>query len=419
MQGAHHKAFAKQVSMAMLIAIIVGLISKALPSQSWLWQNILTQILPVLGQMFIQLLKMVVVPIVLVSIVNGVVGLGHNQEKLGRIGVTAIILYLFTTAFAIALALIVADFWGVGHGLAMTGTSHFTALEAPSFSEVLRQIIPANPVQAMAEGNMLQIIFFALFLGFAIQASDRAGKALTQGFQNVQTILINGIWLIMRCAPLGIFCLVVPMIYQAGETVLFHLLEYICTVLTVLVLHIIISYGSLLRLFARRSLWLFLRDMRSAMLFAFCVSSSNASIPVVMETAREKLKVHDSIVSFVIPLGSTINMDGTAIMQGVATVFISNVYGIDLGLSGYMTVIIMATLASIGTAGVPGVGLITLAMVLQQVGLPVEGIAMIFGVDRIIDMARTAVNITGDCAIACVIDKCFSLPASDGQEACN
>lgn len=214
--------------------------------------------------------------------------------------------------------------------------------------------------------------------------------------------------MVMSFAPIGVFCLLAGIIAKSGLAVIQELAGYFFTVITVLAIHLFITYGTLLYFFAGIKITDFIRNISSAMLFAFSVSSSNASIPVVLQTARDKLNLSDTVTSFVIPLGSTLNMDGTSIMQGVATVFIANAYGVDLGFMGYLTVIIMATIASIGTAGVPGVGLVTLAMVLTQVGLPVEGIAMIIAVDRILDMIRTAVNISGDCVVACIVDKYYA-----------
>ena len=254
---------------------------------------------------------------------------------------------------------------------------------------------------------MLQIIIFSLILGGAIVASGDSGKRVAGGFQDMNRVMINLVLLIMRFAPLGVFCLLAAMIAKSGFNLIAELFGYFFTVLLVLFIQLIVTYGIMLLFFTNITFHSFLKKMSSAMLFAFSVSSSNASIPVVMQTARDKLNLSESVVSFVIPLGSTINMDGTAIMQGVATVFIANAYNIDITLSGYISVVLMATIASIGTAGVPGVGLVTLAMVLSHVGLPVEGIAMIIAVDRILDMARTAINITGDCTVACVVENFF------------
>jgi Na+/H+-dicarboxylate symporter len=209
----------------------------------------------------------------------------------------------------------------------------------------------------------------------------------------------------MRLAPIGVFCLLVQTVSNLGVEVISHIFDYFMTVVLVLTIQLFVSYQLLLRAFTNVGVKSFFISMRSAMLFAFSVSSSSAAIPVVMQTAKDKLKLSESVVSFVIPLGATVNMDGTAIMQGVATVFIANAYGVDLSLLSYLTIILMATIASIGTAGVPGVGMITLAMVLSQVGLPVEGVAMIIGIDRLLDMMRTAVNICGDCVIACIVNK--------------
>lgn len=292
------------------------------------------------GDIFIILMKMLVVPIVFVSLVCGVSNLG-DLRQLGRVGGKTIILYLLTTCIAVSLALIISNFMHIG----------FTQNTAP------------------------------------------VGK------------LMKLITLLMMMAPYGVFCLIASQFADAGFSLIGKLIGYFMTVLFVLFLHLLITNSFLLIIFARLNPWPFFKKMFSVMLFAFSSSSSNVTIPVNLETVEKHLGVHNSVASFAIPLGATINMDGTAIMQGVATVFIANFYHIPLGMSGFFSVIITATLASIGTAGVPSVGLITLAMVLQQVGLPVEDIALIIGVDRLLDMVRTAVNITGDAAVACVVGK--------------
>ncbi len=259
--------------------------------------------------------------------------------------------------------------------------------------------------KALSVGFVLQVFWFAFLYGVAIATSGEAGKKVDFVFKNVNEVLMKLITMIMRTAPYGVFCLLGALFARMGYTVIGHLAGYFAIVLLVLFIQLLITYSVFLKVFAGLNPFTFFLKMRDAMLFAFSISSSNASIPVVLKTVEKKLGVDNSIASFIIPLGSTINMDGTAIMQGVATVFIAHAYHISIGVVGYITVIAMATLASIGTAGVPSVGLITLAMVLQQVGLPVQGIALIIGVDRLLDMVRTAVNISGDSMIACIVGK--------------
>ena len=361
-----------------------------------------------IGKIFIASLKLLVVPLVFVSLVCGAGGLG-DSSKLGRIGLKTITLYLLTTATAIMVAVLVANLVDPGVGINLAEGASFVAKESPPLVDVLINIFPSNPVQAMAEGNMLQIIVFAILLGVAVARSGEQGARVIQLFTDFNEVIMTLVTMLMKLAPYGVFCLMVQLFAQQGIGVIGDLAVYFFTVLFVLMLHGFGTYAILLKFLGRLSPLAFYRKMRATMLFAFSTASSNATIPVTMRTVENRLGVKNSIASFTVPLGATINMDGTAIMQGVATVFIAQAYNIDISLSGYLMVIVTATLASIGTAGVPGVGLITLAMVLQQVGLPVEGIALIIGVDRLLDMVRTAVNVTGDSTVSCLVAK------SEGQ----
>ncbi|SVD29199.1 uncharacterized protein METZ01_LOCUS382053, partial [marine metagenome] len=281
----------------------------------------------------------------------------------------------------------------------------FKARAAPPLSQVLIDLVPSNPVAALANGEMLQIIVFALLLGVAITIAGNRGRHLLNVFTDLNAVIMQMVWIVVRIAPVGVFCLIARTFSTEGVEAFIPLAKYFVCVVLALTVHAIVTYSVLLKIVGGLSPIVFFRKMRAAQLFAFSTASSNATIPVTLESVQRRLGVDNSVSSFTVPFGATINMDGTAIMQGVATVFIAQVYGVDLSLGDFLAVIITATLASIGTAGVPGVGLIMLAMVLQQVGLPVEGIALIIGVDRLLDMMRTAVNITGDAAATCVIAK--------------
>lgn len=358
----------------------------------------------VVGSIFIASLKMLVVPLVFVSLVCGTSSLS-DPSKLGRLGGKSILLYVGTTAIAISLAVTFALLVAPGQGLNLATESTFVAKQAPSLGEVIINMMPTNPINAMAQGNMLQIIVFAVFFGIAMAMTGDTGKRLTAVFEDINTVIMKLVTILMNLAPYGVFVLMAKLFATIGFDTIASLLKYFLLVVFVLMLHAFVSYPIILKALSGLSPIILLRKMRDAALFAFSTSSSSATLPVTMETAIKKLGVKRSVASFTVPLGSTINMDGTAIMQGVATVFIAQVYAVDLSLSDYMMVILTATLASIGTAGVPGVGLIMLAMVLQQVNLPVEGIALIIGVDRLLDMTRTAVNVTGDCMVACIVGK--------------
>ncbi|WKE67457.1 dicarboxylate/amino acid:cation symporter [Gallaecimonas kandeliae] len=356
------------------------------------------------GKLFVASLKMLVVPLVFVSLVCGTCSLS-DPTKLGRLGVKAIGLYLITTALAITLAITLAVLVKPGIGLELHSDASFKASAAPSLADVITNLVPSNPIQAMAQGNMLQIIVFAVLFGVAIALSGKAGERIAKVFEDFNEVIMKLVTILMNLAPYGVFCLMAKLFADKGLDTLGSLGKYFFLVLGVLAIHAFISYPVLLKLLARLSPLMFLRKMRDTALFAFSTASSNATLPVTLETVTKKLGVNNSIASFTVPLGATINMDGTAIMQGVATVFIAQVYGIDLSLTDYLMVILTATLASVGTAGVPGVGLIMLAMVLNQVHLPVEGIGLIMGVDRLLDMTRTAVNVTGDAMVTLVVAK--------------
>jgi len=368
-------------------------------------QNFLVDgVLEIIGQIFMASLRMLVVPLVFVSLVCGVCSL-QDTTKLGRIGGKAIGLYLVTTAIAISFAIAIAIIVGPGEGVGMTASTSFTSREAPSLAQVIIQMFPTNPFEAFAQGNMLQIIVFALLFGIAIALSGKAGERVASLFEDLSEVIMRLVAILMNLAPYGVFALLATLFTTVSLETFGNLIVYFLVVLAVLFLHALVTYPVMLKLLTGLNPIIFLKKMRDAAIFAFSTASSNATIPVTLETATKKMGVKNSIASFTVPLGATINMDGTAIMQGVATVFIAQVFSQDLTLADYVTVVLTATLASIGTAGVPGVGLIMLAMVLDQVGLPVEGIALIIGVDRLLDMTRTAVNVTGDSMVSIIVAK--------------
>jgi Na+/H+-dicarboxylate symporter len=356
------------------------------------------------GQIFVASLKMLVVPLVLVSLVCGTSAL-KDLRSLGRIGSRSMLFYIATTALAIALAIVFALMFSPGVGLNMPLANSYQVNEIPSVTQVFINMFPSNPIDAMAKGEMLQIIIFAVVFGVAIGQSGDAGERIRQWFEDVNVVIMQLVNLVMYLSPYGVFFLMAKLFTTLELTDMENLGKYFLVVLFVLLLHGFVSYGLILALIGRLNPITFFIKMKETALFAFSTSSSNATIASNMTTTTRKLGVDNKVASFTIPLGATINMDGTAIMQGVATVFIAQVYNIDLTTSDFLMVILTATLASIGTAGVPGVGLVMLAMVLAQVGLPVEGIALIIGVDRLLDMTRTAVNVTGDAMVSCLVGK--------------
>ena len=356
------------------------------------------------GRIFVASLKLLVVPLVLVSLICGSSSLG-DSARMGPIAGKTLIFYLSTTAIAITIALFFAVLIGPGHHVELTSDASFQAAAPPPLIDVLVDIFPSNPFRALADGSMLQIIVFALLFGYAISHAGEPGRRIASFFRDMEVIVMQMVGIMMSFAPYGVFALLAKLFTNMGIGAIVDLGAYFLTVLGVLLIHALVVYPLLLKTFTGLSPRIMMTKMRSVWAFAFSTASSGATLPITLRTVERRLGVHNSVAGFTVPLGATINMDGTAIMQGVATVFIAQVYGVDLTATAFITVILTATLASIGTAAVPGVGLITLAMVLEQAGLPVEGIALIIGVDRLLDMVRTAVNVTGDATVSVIVGK--------------
>lgn len=388
-----------KILISLLLSVVVGLMAgvDGLPFIKW-W------IAPV-GTIFINLIKMVIVPIVFTSLVVGMTSLG-DLKKLGRIGIKTIFIYLFTTAIAIVIGFIVAGIIHPGIGLEMTAGDAVKVKEAPSIMQVFVAMVPTNPVASMAKADILPIIIFALFVGVGIlQVGGKKSQLLIDWFDAAAEVSYKIINMVMQFAPIGVFCLLLPVVAENGPKVLLPLLSVIACMALGSVIHAVAVYSSMARIWGNTSPLKFFRGMSEAILIAFTTCSSAATLPINMKNCQEKLGCSRDITSFVLPLGATINMDGTAIYMGVCSLFIANVYGIDLTMAQMGMIILTGTLASIGTAGVPGAGLIMLSMVLLSVGLPMEGLALVAGIDRILDMFRTTVNITGDAAVTCVINE--------------
>ncbi|MEM6300292.1 MAG: dicarboxylate/amino acid:cation symporter [Pseudomonadota bacterium] len=358
--------------------------------------------LEVVGRVFVASLKLLVVPLVFVSLVCGASSLG-DSARMGPIAGKTLLFYLGTTALAVTAALLIAVPIAPGSSVELSSVASFTPSSPPPLKEVLVNIFPSNPIKAMADGEMLQVIVFALLFGYAVSKAGEPGRRISALFTDLEAVVMRMIGVLMELAPFGVFALLARLFADMGVSAILDLAAYFLTVLGVLLLHGMVTYSLLLKSLTSLSPMMLLRKMRSVWAFAFSTASSGATLPITLRTVEKKLGVNNSVAGFTVPLGATINMDGTAIMQGVATVFIAQVYGVELGFAAYLTVILTATLASIGTAAVPGVGLITLALVLEQAGLPVEGIALIIGVDRLLDMVRTAVNVTGDATAAVIV----------------
>ena len=402
----HKIKLTRYILIGMIAGIVVGLIlyASGLSENALIDGYFLGGILKVLGDVFVRSLKLLVVPLVFVSLVCGTAAM-DDVRKLGGIGLKTLGLYLTTTCIAISMGLTIASIVGPGQGMTIDAPVAYEAKEAPPFVEVLINIFPTNPIQAMAEGNMLQIIVFAILFGVALVLAGERGQKVLGLFNDLNEVIMKLVVVLMLFAPVGVFAKITVVFADLGLEAIQKLGLYFLLVVIVLLIHGLVVYPMFLSLFAKLNPLQFLKKFRNVQLFAFSTASSNATIPVTMRAVEERLGVDNKVASFTVPLGATINMDGTAIMQGVATIFIANIAGVDLSMTQLLLVIVSATLASIGTAGVPGVGLITLAMVLEQAGLPIEYIGLIVGIDRLLDMVRTAVNVTGDAVVTCIVAK--------------
>ncbi len=384
-----------KIFIGLALGILLGIILQPNP-------DIASKYVKPFGTLFLNLIKLSIVPLVFSSLVVGTCSM-DDVRKLGRIGGKTMLYYLLTTAFAVTIGLILANVTNVGGGFSIPVDAKVEIAQAPDIAETLLNIIPSNPLKALVDGNMLQIIAFALIIGAGIIGIGEKGKTLYNFFDAFAEVMYKIIGVIMQFAPIGVFALITPVVAVNGPQVLLPLLKLILVVYAGCALHAVLTYSSTVSIFAKVNPVKFFKGISPAMVFAFTTASSSGTLPITMKCSEENLGVPKSISSFVLPLGATVNMDGTAIYQGICAFFIAQVYGIELSVGAQLTIILTATLASIGTAGVPGAGMIMLGMVLQSVGLPMEGIALIAGVDRVLDMMRTMINITGDAACAVVV----------------
>ena len=395
-----------QIFIALLIGALFGVVIHYWIPSSYIKDTVIVEgVLYVVGQGFIRLMQMLVVPLVFCSLICGSMAIG-DTKTLGKVGVKTIGFYLVTTALAVCVALGSALLINPGRGLDMDAVQKGTVsstTEATSLVDTLLNIIPKNPVQSMANGDMLPIIVFALFVGIMLAKLGTRGSVVANFFSQFNDVMMEMTMAIMKVAPIGVFCLIARTFATVGFSAFAPMLKYMGNVTLALAIQCLVVYQILLFVFTRLNPFKFIKKFLPVMGFAFSTATSNATIPMSIDTLSKKMGVSKQISSFTIPLGATINMDGTSIMQGVAVVFIAQAYGIPLTMGNLATVVVTATLASIGTAGVPSVGLVTLAMVLNSVGLPTEGIALIMGIDRILDMIRTAVNIIGDAVCTTIV----------------
>ena len=391
-------SLAGQIFIGLGLGIIAGLIFLAAGKADWA----VNYVKP-FGTIFLNLIKFIVVPIVLTSIIAGVISM-RDIRKVGAIGWKTVVYYMLTTACAVVIGLVFANIFKGTYQVLQTSGLEYEVAEAGSFMDTLVNIFPSNAVQPLANATMLQVIVIALFFGFGIILAGDKGKPLADMINSLCDVSMIIMEMILKLSPIGVFCLITPVVAENGTKILGSLAMVLLTAYICYIIHAVVVYSATVKTMAGISPITFFKGMAPAMVFAFSSASSVGTLPMNLECA-EKLGADREVASFVLPLGATINMDGTEIYQGVCAIFIATCYGVDLTLPQMLTIVLTATLASIGTAGVPGAGMVMLAMVLQSVGLPVEGIALVAGVDRIFDMGRTTVNITGDAACSIIVSK--------------
>lgn len=395
----------KKIFISMFLGAILGILIQSISSDFIKNTIILNGFVKVLSDIFLSSIKMMVVPLVFISLTCGAASI-ENIRKLGRVGIKTFSFYILTTCIAITIGVILALTVKPGLGLDMSHLliSQPTISQDKSFIDIIVGIVPTNPFESLIKGDMLQIIFFSILLGISISLIGKKAEIVKKAFESLNEVIMKIVQIVMYFAPIGVFALMTNTFATIGFSAMLPLIKYMLVILFALVIHSFFIYGGMFKIFTRLSIRPFLKKFIKPASIVFSTASSNAALPVTLETINE-MGVDNSISSFTIPLGATINMDGTAIMQGVAAIFISQVYNIELGLPAILTIILTATLASIGTAGVPGVGMVMLSMVLQSVGLPIEGIGLILGIDRILDMCRSTVNTMGDCICTIIISK--------------
>lgn len=392
-----------KIGIGFIIGLILGFVIGPMAPHAPFISKVVLPVLQLIGNIFLSLLKMLIVPLVFSSLVMGASSIG-DPRVLGRIGVKTVIFYLCTTVVAIAVGMLLGNIVQPGVGMAIEGASA-TAKESQTIFEVILNIFPANPMKAIVEGIMLQVIVFALFLGVAATLVGEKGKPFLAFNYSLAEVMFKITAIVMKTAPLGIFALIAVTAAKYGPAVLAPFAKVIFAIYLGCILQMVIVYSGLIAGIVHKSPLWFFRGVREAMLAAFVTRTSAGVLPISMNNVQKNLGVSENVSSFVLPLGATINMDGTAIYEGVCALFIAQAFGIDLSLGAQLGILMTATLASIGTAGVPGAGLIMLSMVLLSAGLPIEGMALVAGIDAVLDMARTCVNVTGDMCVSAVVAK--------------
>ena len=391
-----------KISIGFILGIIFGFAIGPVVVSSPALSNYVMPFIDLVGKIFLRMLMMLIVPLVFSSLVAGAASVG-DIHKLGRIGVKTLVLYLITTAVAIVIGLACGNLFQAGAGMNIPGNLQATAREAKPLVDVILDIFPTNPIAAMVNANMLQIIVFALFFGVACIMAGERGKRVSDFFENVAEVMYSVTNIVMGFAPYGVFALITVTAAKFGIAILAPFAKVIAAVFIGCIIHALLIYSGMIIMFCKKSPAWYFKGIQEAAITAFVTRSSSGTLPVTLANVRENLGVSEGVSSFVLPLGATINMDGTALYQGVCALFVAQAFNVPLTLSMQLGIVLTATLASIGTAGVPGAGLIMLTMVLTSVGLPIEGIALVAGIDVILDAARTCLNVMGDTAVCAVV----------------
>jgi len=398
-------SFTKKVLISMLSGIIAGiLINNFLLPNDFIEYYLINQIFFTISSLFLILLKMIVLPLIFVSIISGIVSI-NDVSTLGRLGIKTFSLYILTTLVAITLALFISGFVNYDTVGQITNNIQSNTEENIDQKNIILSIFPTNFFSALANGNVIQVLAFAVFVGVAASYVKKEIPIFIELIDNMNKVFNKMVMIIIQLTPIAVFALLAKTFATEGVEVFIPLIKYFLVVVFVLITHFILTYSILLRLFSNLSIYSFYTKLKALIIFTFSTSSSNASIPYTLNTVVQKYGVDKSFASFSIPLGATINMDGTAIMQGCAAYFLASYYGINLAFSDMITIILTATIASVGTAGIPSAGIIMLSLILAELGIPLEGITLLLGVDRLLDMMRTSVNVTGDTCITCVVAK--------------
>ena len=398
-----------KISIGFVLGIIFGFIVGPFVASSPMLANYVMPFIDLIGKIFLRLLTMLIVPLVFSSLVSGAASVG-DVRKLGRIGIKTLVLYFATTAIAIIIGLVCGNLFQPGAGMNIPADLQASAKAAKPIVDVILDIFPSNPIASMVNANMLQIIVFALFFGVACIIAGERGRRIADSFENIASVMYAVTHMVMTLAPYGVFALISVTAAKYGIVILAPFAKVIGSVYIGCIIHAVLVYSIMVIVFCKRSpLWYF-KGIQEAAITAFVTRSSSGTLPITLANVRDNFGVSESIRSFVLPLGATINMDGTALYQGVCALFVAQAFNIPLTLEMQIGIVATATLASIGTAGVPGAGLIMLTMVLTSVGLPVEGIALVAGIDVILDAARTSINVVGDTAVCAVV------AASEGEE---